>query len=200
MSYWFSENLLGFSAYSIPILIFLGRISDVSMGTLRIILVGRGRRLPATMLGFCEIIIWLLAISQIMQNLTNVANYIAYAAGFAAGTYVGMTIERRLAIGSILVRIIVPRDSEDLIMYLIARGFEVTRLNAEGALTEVTVILTVIKNKTLPRLQEILKKFHPKAFYTIEDIRTTSDPIHSVSGSSFRHRMLQPFYWFRKSK
>ncbi len=200
MSPWFFEHFGEFTAYSIPVLIFLARVCDVSLSTIRIILVGRGRRLPATILGFFEILIWLLAISQIMQNLTNIANYVAYAAGFAAGTFIGMTIERRLAIGSLVVRIVVPREAEDLVMYLIASGFEVTRLKAEGALRPVAVILTVVKSSALPRLLKIVKNFQPRAFYTVEDVRTASDPPHSIPKTSFRRRLLQPFYWYRKSK
>ncbi|MCK4572965.1 MAG: DUF2179 domain-containing protein [candidate division Zixibacteria bacterium] len=200
MDSWLSEFAVGLSAFSIPLFIFFARVCDVSLGTIRIILVSRSRRSLATMFGFIEILIWLAAISQIMLNLTDIANYIAYAAGFATGTFVGMTIERRLAMGSLVVRVIVPREAEDLIVYLIAAGFDVTRLNAEGALEPVTVIFTVVKTKELPRVLDILRKFQPRAFYTVEDVRTARDPAHAVPQTSMRQQLLQPFYWFRKSK
>lgn len=200
MNSWISLETGDFAAWGIPLLIFLGRICDVTFGTIRIILVGRGKRFPATILGFFEILIWLLAISQIMQNLTNITNYIAYAAGFAVGTFVGMTIERWLAIGTLVVRIVIPREAEDLIVYLIAKGFEVTRLNAEGALAPVTVILTVVKSRKLPRLLEIINKYYPRAFYTVEDVRLVHEPVNPATPISFRKRLLHPFYWLRKSK
>ena len=92
----------------VPILIFFARIIDVSMGTLRIIMVGRGLRTISSLLGFMEVFIWLIAISQVLQNLHGIIHYVAYSAGFASGTFVGMTIERRLTFGLYLVRIIVP--------------------------------------------------------------------------------------------
>ncbi|HPA70469.1 MAG TPA: DUF5698 domain-containing protein, partial [Bacteroidales bacterium] len=83
----------------LPLFIFLARIFDVSLGTLRIIFVTKGMRIIAPLVGFFEVLIWLLAISRIMQDLDNWVSYIAYAGGFATGNFVGMYLEERLAIG-----------------------------------------------------------------------------------------------------
>ena len=91
----------------LPLLIFCARIIDVSIGTLRIIFVSKGKRNIAPLLGFFEVLVWILAISEIMQNLNNWVCYVAYAAGFAAGNYVGMIIEEKLAIGILIIRIII---------------------------------------------------------------------------------------------
>lgn len=107
-----------FTLYGIPVLIALARITDVSIGTLRIIFVSKGLRLWAPILGFFEVSIWLLAISKVMANLTNPINYIAYAVGFSLGNYIGMFIESRLAIGMVVVRIITKRDSHILVAAL----------------------------------------------------------------------------------
>ena len=89
-----------------PLLIIFARICDVSLGTIRIISIARGYKLIAPLLGFFEILIWLLAIKQIMQNLTNIFYYVAYSGGFAAGTFIGIYIEEKLAMGIFLIRII----------------------------------------------------------------------------------------------
>ncbi len=86
-------------AYGIlPVLIFLSRIVDVSVGTMRIIFVSRQEKIISPILGFFESLVWLVAISQIMLHLDNVICYIAYAGGFAMGNYVGLRIEDRLAL------------------------------------------------------------------------------------------------------
>jgi len=187
-------------AIVVPILIFLARILDVSLGTLRIILVSRGNRATASILGFFEVFIWLLAISQIIQNLTDIENYIAYAAGFAAGTYIGMTIERRLAIGKLMVRIIIPREHSDLIVYLIAQNYKITYLDAEGTLGHRTIIFMIVRRSSLKKLIKIIKEYSPKAFYTVEDVRMVRDPDITHTSPFSRHHFLHPFQWFRKGK
>ena len=94
-----------FSYVLMPLLIFLARICDVSIGTMRIIFVSKGKRNIAPILGFFEVLIWITAISKIMQNLDNYVNYIAYAAGFATGNFVGMIIEEKLAMGIQMIRV-----------------------------------------------------------------------------------------------
>ena len=90
----------------LPLLIFFCRICDVSLGTIRVIFIAKGLKYIAPAIGFFEVIIWLLAIGQVMNNITNVACYIAYGGGFAAGTLLGMTVEERLSLGTVIVRVI----------------------------------------------------------------------------------------------
>ena len=87
----------------IPVLIFLARILDVSIGTLRLIYVSRGYKTLAPVLGFFEVLIWLAAIRQIMQHVDNPACFLAYALGFASGNYIGMWISEKLSIGKVLL-------------------------------------------------------------------------------------------------
>ena len=97
----------------LPLLIFLARICDVTLGTIRIIAVSKGLKRLAPFLGFFEVFIWILAISRIMQNLNNPICYIAYAGGFAAGNYVGMKVEEKVALGIILIRVITYKEATD---------------------------------------------------------------------------------------
>ena len=98
----------------LPLLIFIARIFDVSMGTIRVIFITRGYKLIAPLIGFFEVVIWLLAIGQIMSNLTNIYCYLGYALGFSAGTYIGMVIEEKLSIGKVILRIVSKRDATSL--------------------------------------------------------------------------------------
>ncbi|MDD1706274.1 MAG: DUF5698 domain-containing protein, partial [Methanoregulaceae archaeon] len=95
----------------LPLLIFFFRICDVSLGTIRVIFIAKGLKYIAPVIGFFEVIIWLLAIGQVMNNVTNVASYIAYGGGFAAGTLLGMTVEERLSLGTVVVRVISNEDT-----------------------------------------------------------------------------------------
>jgi len=122
--YQISENL--FAYLVLPLFIFFARICDVSIGTIRIIMIGRSRRGMAALLGFFEVIIWLIAVSQVLGHLNNVISYIAYGAGFAAGNYVGISIENRLAMGMQSVQIITEENLKALSMLLRQEGFGVT--------------------------------------------------------------------------
>ncbi|MFT5207237.1 MAG: hypothetical protein ACI9CF_000986 [Candidatus Omnitrophota bacterium] len=161
----------------LPLLIFLARTCDVSLSTVRIMLLNKGKIYLAPLLGFFEILIWLLAIRQVFLHLANPACYIGYAGGFAMGTYVGMLIEERLAIGHLVIRVITNRDASELIKSLDANGYGVTSIDALGSEGNVHVIFTVVKRLKAKNVVEIIKKYNPKAFYTIEDIRSVREGI-----------------------
>ena len=115
----------------LPLLIFLTRIVDVSMGTLRIVFVSKGLKYLAPIIGFFEVIIWLLAIRIIMQNLNNFMCYLAYGAGFAMGNYIGIFLENRLAVGRAALRVITRMDASELIKTLREKGYGVTNVEAQ---------------------------------------------------------------------
>ena len=184
----------------LPLLIFTARIIDVSLGTLRIIFISRGRRLLAPLMGFFEVLIWLLAISQIFQNLQNPACYIAYAAGFAGGSYVGMAIENRLAIGLQIVRIITKFFVPELIEKLKAHGYGLTTLQGEGAAGPVTVIFTIVKRKDLAEFVDIIQSVNPKVFYTVEDIRMAKEGVYPLAKPRRVRSVLHRLLLVRKGK
>ena len=164
-----------FSLVIVPAFIFFARICDVTIGTMRIIFVSRGMKMVAPVLGFFEVFIWIIAVGQIFQNLTNPLNYFAYAAGFATGNYVGMLVEERLAMGLALIRIITQRDATDLIDYLRGAGYGVTVLDAQGKQGPGKVIFSVIKRKNIGDVEKAIHEFNPKAFYSIEDVRRAAE-------------------------
>ena len=155
----------------LPSLIFLARIVDVSIATMRFMFIARGARWPTVAAGFFEALIWLIMISQIIQNLHNVMCYVAYAGGFAAGSYVGMRIEERLALGKILMRVITQKPASNLVQALRDHSFGVTQVDAEGAKGPVCVLFMVMKRSNIEKAAGIINEFNPNAFYTIEDVR-----------------------------
>lgn len=176
----------------VPLLIFVARIFDVTLGTLRIIFVSRGRKWLAPLCGFVEVIIWLVAISQVMQNLTNVACYLAYGAGFALGNFIGISIEERLAVGFLVVRIVTAKDSAKLVEALVAANYGVTCVEGRGANGPVKLIYTVIKRKDLAEVADLIERFDPQAFYSTEDARSTNKGVFP-SKESRRFRIPRLF-------
>lgn len=158
-----------------PLLIFFARVVDVSINTLRIMFVLNGKKTVAPILGFFEALIWLLAIGQIFQNISNPMSYVAYAGGFATGTYVGMVIEERLALGRVLVRVITPEPLPELVEYMKEKGYRFTSVGAEGRYGKVILMFTVIKREMLKSFIGKLKESHEKAFYTIESVKRISE-------------------------
>ncbi|NLM29296.1 MAG: DUF2179 domain-containing protein [Methanomicrobiales archaeon] len=173
----------------VPIFIFFARICDVTIGTMRIIFVARGMKMIAPILGFVEVFIWIIAIGQIFQNLTNPLNYLAYAAGFGMGNYVGMLVEERLAMGLALIRVITQRDATNLIDYLRAAGYGVTVLDAQGRQGPGKVIFSVIKRKNIKDVENAIHEFTPKAFYSVEDIRRAAEGTFPLAASPMPFRL-----------
>ncbi|MEQ1584255.1 MAG: DUF5698 domain-containing protein [Cyclobacteriaceae bacterium] len=187
----FSPDL--FSFLILPLLIFLARICDVSINTIRIIYMLGGRRLTATLLGFFEAFIWLLVIREIFKHLDNWLCYVAYPAGFACGIFVGMIIEERIAYGKVIVRIITRKDVTQLIQYLNTQHFRFTRVNAEGPDGHETLVFTVLERERLDDLLNKLKELIPTAFYTIEKVKAAAE-----SGALPEERGgLRIFTWLR---
>lgn len=162
----------------LPLLIFLARIGDVSMETIRVIYISRGIKFIAPIIAFFEIIIWLLAMEVVLKDLSNVVYFMAYAFGFAAGTYVGLVIEERLSIGTVILRIVTTEESTDEIAkFLEAEHFGVTYLDAKGSRGDVRIILTLVNRTDVPRITEHIEMTNPKAFFSIEDIRYVSQGV-----------------------
>lgn len=159
----------------LPMLIFLSRIMDQSIGTMRLIFVSKGYRHIGPILGFFEVIIWLLAVTQVLKHLSNPMSYIAYGAGFAMGNYVGIRLEEKISIGTVLIRIVPKKDTSDLVSHLREVGFGVTTVAAEGAKGPVQIVFTIIKRKNISKAIEIINQYNPNAFYTIEEVKAVKE-------------------------
>jgi uncharacterized protein YebE (UPF0316 family) len=153
-----------------PLLIFSARVTDVSLGTIRVVFISKGFKYLAPIVGFFEILIWLLAIGQIMKNLSSPACYIAYAAGFAMGNFVGILIIEKLSIGTVLLRVITAKDAADLVGSLSSCDYGVTSIDASGKNGNVKLIFTIVPRRQIKNAIAKVKKLNPNAFYSIEDI------------------------------
>lgn len=157
----------------IPLLIFLARIVDVSIGTIRVIFIAKGFRFWAPLLGFFEVLIWLAAINQIMNNLNNIYCYIAYAAGFATGTYVGIVLEDRLSVGKVMLRLVTRKNASAVFKCLKKSKYATTCVGADGPDGKVKSVSSVIDRQDVPYVLNVIKNVDPNAFYSIEDVRFT---------------------------
>lgn len=189
-----------FSLIILPVLIFLARICDVSIGTLRIILVGRGHKILAPLLGFFEVLVWLIAIQQIMQNLTNIVYYLAYAAGFAAGNFVGMLIEEKIALGILIIRIITNQSAEKLVEQLRDQDYGVTSIDAAGKTGPVNVLYTVIRRSDLKNIINLINNYHPNAFYSVEDVKLVREGIFPSKANFINFRNFRNLLKLRRKK
>lgn len=172
---------------TLPLIVFLARFVDVTLGTMRIIFLSRGSKFLAPALGFVEVFIWITVVSQIVGGAkNNLLAYFAYAAGFAVGNYFGMVIEDKLAIGTLVVRAILPRSGNDLTERLREAGYGVTFVDGHGASGDVVLIYTVVMRKELGQVIDIIQTTAPKAFFTVEELRSVQQGIFPVRASSIR--------------
>jgi uncharacterized protein YebE (UPF0316 family) len=175
-----------FNYFVLPFLIFIARIIDVTIGTVRIVMVSKGQKFWAPILGFFEILIWLLAISRIFENLDNWTCYLGYALGYATGNYLGLRLEEKLAMGIVKIQIITSREASALINNLKQAGYGITHHYAQGATENVSIIYSVIKRNEVQRVEEIVKTTNPKAFYSVEDVKSVSHGVFPVKTSAKR--------------
>lgn len=169
-----------FELIILPILIFLARIIDVTVGTFRIVMVSKGKKYIAPLLGFIEVTIWILAIGKIMQNLDNWVNIVAYASGFATGNYIGLLIEEKVAMGVVKIQIITAKPASELIAKLISLGYGITHHEATGASGKVSIMYSIVNRAEVSKVIELISTLNPNAFYSIEDVKFVNRGVDSV--------------------
>ena len=157
-----------------PWVILFAEAVVVTLSTLRTIFISQGKRLLAPILGFFEVSIWLFAIGEVMKNLTDWRCSLAFAAGFTTGNFLGILIEQTLAMGSVMVQTITPRDPARLVQALRTAGYGVTRLAGEGSTGSVHLILSVVPRRELSAVKAILHRFDPELFFCIDSLNSTT--------------------------
>lgn len=177
-----------FTYVVLPLLIFLARICDVTIGTIRIVMVAKGQKFLAPIMGFFEVLIWIITMSKVVQNLDNWMCYVGYAGGFATGNLVGLLIEEKLALGIAKVQVITGKQAGMLIEALKQAGYGVTHVDAKGSNEEVSIIYTFVKRAELPKVQQLISTHNPKAFYTVEEVKSVNEGIFPVKPESMRWR------------
>ncbi|MFL5765530.1 MAG: DUF2179 domain-containing protein [Bacteroidia bacterium] len=196
MLYSIFGNFDYYSWIVLPVMIFCSRMCDVTLGTLRHVFISKGFRKIVPVLGFFEVLIWIVVVAQVMKNLNNIACYLAWAGGFATGTYLGLKIEQRLALGLQVIRIITNQNCDELIAALKKENHGITVVDAQGGVGPVKMIFTIIKRQNVHSVELMIHEFNPTAFYTIEDIKNTSQGVFSgntISGfAAFRNIFISP--------
>jgi uncharacterized protein YebE (UPF0316 family) len=169
-----------FTLVIVPLLILVARIIDVTLGTIRMVFISKGEKFLSASLGFFEVLIWLLAITRIMDNLTNVWAYLAYASGFAIGTYLGMVIEQKLLVGKVVVDVITSKDAQQLVEELREKKYTFTCIGVDGPESGVKSLHVIIHKKDLNKLIHFITAYDPDSYYTVEDIKIVTE--HKFTG------------------
>jgi uncharacterized protein YebE (UPF0316 family) len=159
----------------LPFLIFLSRIIDQSIGTLRLIFSSKGMKQLSPFFAFFESFIWLIAHSPIMKHLDNIACFVAFAGGYAAGNYIGIWLEEKISIGNVVIRLIPKKDTTPLIKHLRELNYGVTVVDVDGSLGPTKMLFTTVRRKDAKKVIEIINEFNPTAFYTIDEVRVVSE-------------------------
>lgn len=156
------ESILG------ALLILSMRICDVSIGTIRTILVVQGRKYLAGMAGFIEVLIWVFAIRFIMQHLDNIANLFGYAAGFGLGNIIGITIEQKIGLGYVQLNVISRHLTDKIADTLRKSKYGLTILPAEGGTGGMAVIVLITARKNQKAVIKIIESIDSNAFITVQ--------------------------------
>jgi uncharacterized protein YebE (UPF0316 family) len=166
------EDMALWQVVGMTLAIFLARVVDVSLGTLRTILVFRGRRFIAAFIGFFEVLIWLMAAGQVISDLSAWYLAVSYAAGFATGNIVGIWLESRLALGLELVRVVSESREVSVANLLRESGFSAIELAGLGDRDmPVEIVFLVVRRRAVRNLLKRIEAIDPQAFCTISDIK-----------------------------
>lgn len=165
------EFLTSFSPWLTGLIIFFLRIIDMSMDTLRVLFVVRGKKLLVWILGFLQSLIFVIAISSVLTGKASAWTIGGYAMGFATGNVVGMIIENKLAIGHILVTIISSNRGALLAEKLRTNGYAVTEIAGRGKNGTVFELHASVLRKDVDQVETIVLEADPLAFITAEDVR-----------------------------
>jgi uncharacterized protein YebE (UPF0316 family) len=172
--------------YLLPVIIFFGRIMDVTLGTLRIIFVSKGQKYLAPLIGFFEVFIWIIVISQILSRTNSLFHYFCYAAGYATGNYVGILLEGRIAFGILVCRIYTNKEPQSLVRMLSEHGYGATVVEGMGSKMRVYIVEAVVERKALKEIDQFIRDFDENTFYTAEDVRIRQKGIFPRSSLFFK--------------
>jgi uncharacterized protein YebE (UPF0316 family) len=169
--------LADFDTYTyvvIPLFIMFARICDVSIGTLRVLFVSKGYRKLAAFLGFLEVMIWVLVGRQVLVKSTAMIHFVAYAAGFGIGNYIGLVIENMMSLGVVLFMTVLHKSNPEFLNFLKEHKIGFTVVEGEGAQENVKIVFSVVQRENLSKVLQAIKLYSPNAFYSIEDIRAAN--------------------------
>lgn len=155
-------------------LIFLARVCDVSLGTFRHAMIMRGKKLPAFLLAFMESLIWIYAVSRVLKIVNDPLTSLAFATGFATGTYVGISIENLFKIGEQVVRIFSYKGGI-VVDALRNEGYRVTVFEGAGRDGKIDLLFVQVKRRETEKVYAMSRKIDSSCFLVVDDIRTSNN-------------------------
>jgi len=167
----------------LPLLIFLARVCDVTLGTLRIIFISKGKKNIAPFVAFFEVLIWIIVISELLSHANNFLSYVCYAGGYAAGSYVGLSVEERLAIGIQLIQVYTKKSGDELVRKLNHANLGATVVEGAGVNGSVSIVQTIVNRKNMKQAESIINLFDPDVFYVMTDTKTVQRGIFPMIDS-----------------
>ncbi len=159
----------------VALMIFFARVCDVSLGTLRHAMIIRRKRLIAVVIAFVEALIWVYAVSRVLAGISGTITALAFASGFAAGTFVGMTLEGLFKIGEQVVRVFSPQG-RNLAEELRLKGYRVTVFEGSGRDGQVSLLFIQVKRRETGRVLSLARSIDPSCYVVVDDVQA----IHST--------------------
>jgi uncharacterized protein YebE (UPF0316 family) len=179
------------------LLIFVLRIFDVSLDTMRVIFAIRGKRGIAALLGFAQAMIWIFAVGNAVKHLDSILHIVGYAGGYATGTWVGITIEQAIAYGVAQIRVVSRHAGVEIAEALRARGYGVTEFPGFGRDGSVEIVQSVVQRGQVDGVLGIIESHDAEAFVTVEEPKV-------LRGGSMVARDWRiggaPGQWFRRNR
>lgn len=169
------EFLMNLNGPALYIIILFAKIVEVSISTIRLVYINKGERVKGAVLGFIEIMIWLLIVSSVLNNITeDPFKILAYAAGFSLGNYIGVTIESKIAVGLASIQVVVSEESGEILAEILRdESYGVTIIEGRGRGDSKKILLFVqLKRKKIPEAVRIIKQNAPDAYITVNDIKS----------------------------
>lgn len=157
------------------LIILVAKIIEVSISTFRIVIINKGERVKGAVLGFVEILIWLLVVSSVLNNITeDPFKILAYAAGFSLGNFMGVTIESKIAVGLASIQCVVNVETGEILAEILRdESYGVTIIDGKGRdESKKTLLFIQLKRKKIPEAIKIIKQTAPNAFITVNDIKS----------------------------
>lgn len=181
-------NFFDFDYYNylgVPLLIFLARAIDTTLGTLRIVMIMRGNRQAVRLIGFIEVLLWVIAIGQIIQNLNNWAGYLAWALGYTVGSMVGFKIEEKLALGKHQLRIITAQPVTGFLEALQKLNQGYTVFDGMGSKGPVKQIFLILNRQNNAEITQLVKQHIPASFCSVSDVMATDSGVFNTKKREF---------------
>ncbi len=160
--------------------IFLVKVFEVTLGTVRLVLITKGERVKGAILGIIEVAIWIALVSTVLDNVVeDPIKAVLYAVGFGVGNFCGSLLEEKLALGTSRIEIIVLQEhEEDLTAALRSAGFAITVIDGKGKDYDRKILISIVKRKQVKQYVDIAKENQKNAMITISE----SKPVYGGYG------------------